>query len=93
MKKFLDSDWLRAVQLLCNFVQKSLIPCNYNCKKYQLIGPQTLLFKINQSRATRKFRGLTCYAWCDKKLDSGHKDLTVVNLLIVNVNAGALRAV
>ena len=31
--------------------------------------------------------------WCDKKLDNGHKALTIANLLIVNVNAEAVRAV
>ena len=44
---------------------------HYSYKKYNLIGPETLLFKINQSRAWKKWRDLTCYAWCDKKLDSG----------------------
>ena len=34
---------------------------------------------------------LTCYALCDKKLDSGHKALTVMNLLLVNVNAKAVQ--
>ena len=27
MKKILDSDWSTAVQLICNSVQKSVIPC------------------------------------------------------------------
>ena len=31
--------------------------------------------------------------WCDKKLDNSHKALTIANLLIVNVNAEAVRAV
>ena len=79
MKKILNSYWLKATQLLCNSVQKCVIPCNYNYKKYNLIALETLLFKINQLRATRKSRDLTCYAWCDKKLASGHK----VNLLIL----------
>ena len=34
---------------------------------------------------------LTCYALCDKKLDSGHKALTVMNLLLVSVNAKAVQ--
>ena len=79
---------------MCNFVQKVEIPCNYNYKRYNQIGPETTLFKIDQSRATRKRRDLTYCAWCDKKLDSGHKALTVANLpIIVNVNAEAVRAV
>ena len=32
MKKLLDSDWLRAVQFLCNSVQNFVIPCNHNYK-------------------------------------------------------------
>ena len=32
IKKLLDSDWSRAVQLLCNSVQKYVISCNYNLK-------------------------------------------------------------
>ena len=52
-EKLLDSDWLRPVQLLCNSVQKCVVSCNYiNNKKYNVISPQTLLIKINQSRAT-----------------------------------------
>ena len=43
---------------------------------------ETTLFIINQSRATRKWRDLTCYAWCYKKLDSGYKALAVANLLL-----------
>ena len=42
MKKLLDSDWLGTVQLLSNSVQNCVIPCNYNYKKYNLIGPETL---------------------------------------------------
>ena len=62
---------------------------NITTKKYNLICPETMLYKVNQSPAMRKWRDLTYYSWCDKKLDSGHKDLTVANLLIVNVNAEA----
>ena len=77
MKKLLDSDWLRAVQLLRNSVQICVILCNYNYKKaFSLIGLETTLFEINQSRATRKWRELACSAWCDEKLDSGHIVLT-----------------
>ena len=50
-----------------NSVQKFLTPCNYNYKKYNLIGPETTLFKINQSRATRK--------WCDLTTGSRNFDL------------------
>ena len=32
MKKFLDSDWSRAVQLFCNSVQKFVISCSYKLK-------------------------------------------------------------
>ena len=35
MKKLLDYDWSRAVQLLCNSVQKCVISCNYNLKAYK----------------------------------------------------------
>ena len=62
---------------------------NITTKKYNLICPETMLYKVNQSPAMRKWHDLTYYSWCDKKLDSGHKDLTVANLLIVNVNAEA----
>ena len=72
MKKLLDSDWLKVVQLLCSSVHKFVIAWNYNCKKYNLIFPEILLFKTNQSHATRKWRDLTYYAGCDKKLYSGH---------------------
>ena len=69
---------------MCNSMQLRLQ------QKYSMIGPEKLLFKINQSRATRKCRDLTCYAWCDKKLDGVHNAPTVANLLIVNVNAEAV---
>ena len=61
-EKLLDSDWLRVVPLLCSYVQKSVIPCNYNYNNIELVGLETLLFKVEQSRATRKWRDLTCYA-------------------------------
>ena len=54
MKKLLDSDWQRTVQVL-------FILCNYNYKKYSLIGPESSLFKIKQSCATRKWCDLTGY--------------------------------
>ena len=85
-KKLFYSDWLRAVQ-------KFVILRNYNYKNVQSDWPRNNS-KLNQSRATRKWRDLTCYAWCDKKIDGGLQALTVPNLLIiVNVNAEAARAV
>ena len=85
MKKLLDCDWLSSA--IRNSVQKCLIPFNYSYKKHNLIGTETLLFKINQSWA------ITCYAWCGKRLDISHKALTVANLLCVNANAEAVRVV
>ena len=74
-----------------NSVQKCIIPCNYNYKKTRnLIGPETLLLKINQLGATRTCRDLTC---CYKTIACGHKALTVANLLTVNVNDGAVCSV
>ena len=66
MKKLLDSDWQKTVQVL-------FILCNYNYKKYSLIGLETSLFKIKQSCATRKWCNLT-YSMRSvrKKLDSNH---------------------
>ena len=56
-------------------------------------GKPRIIANQNKSRTTRKWRDLMCYAWCCKKLDSNHKAPTVANLLIVNVNAEAVRAV
>ena len=53
-------------------------------QKNNLIGPETTLYKINQSGATKKWRDPTCCALCDEKVDSGHKVLTRVK---VNVKA------
>ena len=47
----------------------------------------------NKPITWNKWHDLMCYAWCDKKLDSGQKVLTVTDLLIVNVNAKVVCAV
>ena len=47
IKKLIDSDWSRAVQLLCNSakmcnsVQKCVISCNNNLKANKPIGQNT----------------------------------------------------
>ena len=43
MKKFLDYDWSRAMQLLCNSVQECVISCNYNVKANKSIKMQKFL--------------------------------------------------
>ena len=47
MKKILDSDWSRAVQLhckkMCNSVQNFVISCNYNLKANEPIKMQKFL--------------------------------------------------
>ena len=51
MKKLLDSDWSKAVQLLCNCVQKSVLPCRN--LYFRAIAISKL---INQSK---------CRSFCD----------------------------
>ena len=43
MKKILDSDWSRAVKLVCDSVQKFIILCNYNLKANKPIQIQKFL--------------------------------------------------
>ena len=43
MKKILDFDWSRTVQLLCNSVEKFVILCNYNLKANKPIKMQKFL--------------------------------------------------
>ena len=96
MKTLLDSDWLRAVQLLCNSVQKRVILCRnllFRAITTTKMQPDCPRDNANQNKLITRnkkaaCRHLTCYAWCEKKLDSGCKAQTVANLLIiVNVNA------
>ena len=84
MKNLLDSDWLRAVQFLGMFCAITFT------KKYKLIDPETLLFKVNQSRAIRKWCDLTYCAWYDKKLGNTHKARTVANLPVVRVQINSV---
>ena len=43
MKKLRDSDWSRAVELLCNYVQKCVIPCK-NLKANKSVKMQKFLY-------------------------------------------------
>ena len=43
MKKLLDYDWSRAVQLICNSVQKCLISCSCNFNANKSIKMQKFL--------------------------------------------------
>ena len=43
MKKLRDSDWSRAVELLCNSVQKCVIPCK-NLKANKSVKMQKFLY-------------------------------------------------
>ena len=45
MNKLLDSDWSRAMQLLCNSVQKSVFSCNYILKANKPIKMQKFLWQ------------------------------------------------
>ena len=55
MKKLFDSDWLRAMQLLCNSVQKCVIPCNCNCKKIQSDWPRNIAIQNKPITHNKKF--------------------------------------
>ena len=79
--------WLRAVQLLCNSVQKCVISCNYNYRKRN-IAIQNRSITRNKKVA---WSIMLCMVW--QETCSGHKALTVANLLIINVNADAVSAV
>ena len=52
MKKLLDSDWSRAVQLLCNSVQKSVIPIFqfFSMQKFVVSCNYTISKLISQSK-------------------------------------------
>ena len=63
MKKLLKSDWLRTVPILCNSVQKCVIPRNHNYKNIQSDLPRNSANQNNQSHATGKWRDLT-YLLC-----------------------------
>ena len=55
MEKLLDSDWSRAVQLLCNYAQKCVIPC-----RNLLFRAITISKLISHSKCRKFTHKLSC---------------------------------